>query len=80
MAEQPKETQPHSDRGFSNNPRSSLASAGVDKNLAHRACPRHQHSRQHPCLPHDPKSLTATSTQGRSVGIRHASRENGSFH
>jgi hypothetical protein len=44
--------------------------------------PRHQHSRQHPCFPHDPnpKSLTATSTQERSVAIRHASRKNGSFH
>jgi hypothetical protein len=37
MADQPKEDQPRSDRGLFENPRMTLAQAGIDKNLAHRA-------------------------------------------
>ena len=51
-------------------------------------CPRLRHgphSRQRLCLSHDPKSLTAastqeSSTQERNVDIRHASRERRSVH
>jgi hypothetical protein len=41
-------------------------------------CPRLRHdphSRQRRCFPHDPKSLTAVSTQKRNVDIHHVSKQ-----